>query len=238
MLLVRRQVDEVVRDRPQRDLGRLRGGIERPLRLAEDARQDPVADRRLVGAPLGARSLEPGAERANGSGFVLVSPERLKWGAVGLEGCLQGFHRQCEDLVGKAQPVAAGERGVRHEPGGARGAVDEGDRLLLLEADTPSEVGEEARQGRRSRPRRRALAPRAPAGCPRPACRRRPERAPAGGPRARRRSSRAGRERSPASPAAGGACRRPCRASAAAWLPVHVAPPGSGGRSRARRSRW
>ena len=76
--------------------------------------------------------------------LVLVVPERLEVGRVGLERRTGGLDRQREDALGEPQPRLAGERDIGHEGGRARRAVDERHALLGLEVEAGAEVVEQA----------------------------------------------------------------------------------------------
>ena len=116
-------------DRSEIDAARSAGG-ERAPRRTEHARQDAEADRCLVALARAGAAGQERAQRAQCGRLVLVAPQRLQVGAVGILGRADRVAGQREHPLGERDPLARGERDIGHERRGARRAVDQRHPLL------------------------------------------------------------------------------------------------------------
>ena len=100
-----------------------------------------------MGLALLAAAVEVRAQRAQRRRLVLVAPQLLELGGVGLVRRADRLGRQREDLLDEREAPAAGQRAVGDERRRARRAVDERHALLGRQLVRGAEVEEQAPEG-------------------------------------------------------------------------------------------
>ena len=143
---VGRQEHRVVGDGAERGGGDVLGGRQRAAELAEQARQDAIADRRLIGPARAAGTRQPAPQGSQRRRLVGVAPQRGEGGVVGIERRVERFHRQREQLLRQLEPAAHRQHRVGDQRACRRRSVDQRQRLLLAERPVADGADHQRRQ--------------------------------------------------------------------------------------------
>jgi len=136
----------LVGDGTKRGLGRRGRGRHGPAILGQNAGQDAIADRSLIGPPLGSAPGHEGAQPGQGLRLGGIAPQLLQLLGEMAMGDPDRLGREGENLLRQHQPPLAGRGGIRQQGRGRRRAVDEGQHLLLAQRHPLGEAVEEGRQ--------------------------------------------------------------------------------------------
>ena len=123
-----------------RDGGRALGFRDGAVCLAENARHDAVADRRLIVASAGACRIEEPAEAAQRRRLVLIAPQVFEHGIIVFERRTEGLDRKRKDLLYQAQAASSRQRGVRQQRRRTWRTVDQRSALLDLQIEPRGKV--------------------------------------------------------------------------------------------------
>ena len=143
--------------------------------MAEDPRQDAIADGRLVVAPAAAATGKMAAQPLQCGGFMLVVPQGIERRVVMFQRGAEGLDGEGENLLRQVKAAGGGESGIGDECRRTGRTVDQRAALLDLEVER---VKDRQTADKAPGSRRHHLAPRPgrPAGAGHPACSRRPRR--------------------------------------------------------------
>ena len=145
--LVGRHEHRVVGDGGERRRGRPLGLGHRAMRLAEHARQNAVADRRLIGPAIASSAVEQGAQAAQSPSFVVVTPQPVERGRIVLQRRLERLGGEREDPQREIDAVARGQRRVGDQRGRAGRAVDQRQAVLGRQENALGQIAEEVGEG-------------------------------------------------------------------------------------------
>ena len=147
MIRVGWQVNRIVGNRGQRGRRGAFGGRHRAMRMAEHARHDAIADRRLVVSSTLTGTFEQPAQTLQHRRLVGVAPEHFERRVVVFERGPEGLDRQRECLQYELQAMPRGQRGIGDQGRAAGRAVDQRAAFLDLQIELPGQLGEQRIEG-------------------------------------------------------------------------------------------